>query len=210
MTTDANAPSPRSAEVVALEGEIDLHESPQVTQRLNPLIARKLPSIHLDLSRVSYIDSSGLAAFVDAMQRIQAYGGEFALDRHAGERAQDFRDFAARSGVQDLSGWRRCPARRCLSRRQTLPAAARPVSAPPRVDHHVAYARGRATARRTGGTRPRRRSTPRTSSASRETYGSRTVDPSSAGNGADCRMAFHVRTARMAYSVTWASLRMRK
>ena len=47
--------------------------------RLNPLIARKLPSIHLDLSKVSYIDSSGLATFIDAMQRTQAYGGEFAL-----------------------------------------------------------------------------------------------------------------------------------
>ena len=78
MTTNANDSS-REPEVVALEGEIDLHESPQVTQRLNPLIARKLPRIYLDLSRVSYVDSSGLAAFVDAMQRIQAYGGEFAL-----------------------------------------------------------------------------------------------------------------------------------
>ena len=78
MTTNANASS-REPEVVALEGEIDLHESPQVTQRLNPLIAKKLPRIYLDLSGVSYVDSSGLAAFVDAMQRIQAYGGEFAL-----------------------------------------------------------------------------------------------------------------------------------
>ena len=65
--------------VVALEGEIDLHESPQVMERLNPLIAKQSPRIHLDLSRVSYIDSSGLATFIDAMQRIQAYGGEFAL-----------------------------------------------------------------------------------------------------------------------------------
>ena len=71
--------SPSNPEVVALEGEIDLHESPQVMDRLNPLIAKKLPSIHLDLSKVSYIDSSGLATFIDAMQRIQAYGGEFAL-----------------------------------------------------------------------------------------------------------------------------------
>ncbi len=78
MTTDAT-PQPSDAEVVALEGEIDLHESPQVIERLNPLIARKSPLIHLDLSKVSYIDSSGLAAFIDAMQRIQAYGGEFAL-----------------------------------------------------------------------------------------------------------------------------------
>jgi anti-sigma B factor antagonist len=71
--------SSRKPEVVALDGEIDLHESPMLMERLNPLIARKLPRIHLDLSRVSYIDSSGLAAFIDAMQRIQAYGGEFAL-----------------------------------------------------------------------------------------------------------------------------------
>lgn len=78
MATNPSSSSPRP-EVVALEGEIDLHESPQVIERLNPLIARKLPLIHLDLSRVSYIDSSGLAAFIDAMQRIQAYGGEFAL-----------------------------------------------------------------------------------------------------------------------------------
>jgi anti-sigma B factor antagonist len=71
--------TPSQPEVVALEGEIDLHESPQVLARINPLIANRSPKIHLDMSRVSYIDSSGLAAFIDAMQRIQAYGGEFAL-----------------------------------------------------------------------------------------------------------------------------------
>jgi anti-sigma B factor antagonist len=76
MSVPAAAAEP---EVLALEGEIDLHESPGLIARINPLIARKLPRIHLDLSRVSYIDSSGLAAFIDAMQRVQEYGGEFAL-----------------------------------------------------------------------------------------------------------------------------------
>ena len=74
-----SSPSQSQPEVVALEGEIDLHESPQVMARINPLIASRLPKIHVDMSRVSYIDSSGLATFIDAMQRIQAYGGEFAL-----------------------------------------------------------------------------------------------------------------------------------
>ena len=78
MSVDPS-PSNRGAEVVPLEGEIDLHESPQLMDRLNPLIARKSPCVHLDMSRVSYIDSSGLAVFIDAMQRIQSYGGEFAL-----------------------------------------------------------------------------------------------------------------------------------
>lgn len=65
--------------VVPLEGEIDLNETPQVMSLLAPLIAEQKPRIHVDLSRVSYIDSSGLATFIDAMQRVQAYGGEFAL-----------------------------------------------------------------------------------------------------------------------------------
>lgn len=77
MATPEN--SQTAPEVIALDGEIDLHESPQVLERINPLIARKMPKIHLDMSRVSYIDSSGLAAFIDAMQRVQSYGGEFAL-----------------------------------------------------------------------------------------------------------------------------------
>src|SRR5688572_15297715 len=65
--------------VLALEGEIDLHESPAVREKMNPLIDAKLPKIVVDLTGVSYIDSSGLALFIEAMQRIQAYGGKFAL-----------------------------------------------------------------------------------------------------------------------------------
>ena len=107
VMTPEHSSSTRQPDVVALEGEIDLHESPQVMERLNPLIAKQSPRIHLDLSRVSYIDSSGLATFIDAMQRIQAYGGRIRPDRHARERPQDFRDFPLGSGVQNLSerGW---------------------------------------------------------------------------------------------------------
>lgn len=68
-----------SPDLLALNGEIDLHESPRVRERLDPLIAGKLPRIFVDLSGVSYIDSSGIAVFIEAMQRIQAYGGKLAL-----------------------------------------------------------------------------------------------------------------------------------
>lgn len=64
---------------LALDGEIDLHESPNVKAKLLPLISQKQPKIVVDLDGVSYIDSSGLALFIEAMQRVQAYGGKFAL-----------------------------------------------------------------------------------------------------------------------------------
>lgn len=74
----ANVSTPEPG-VFALEGEIDLHESPQIKEKMKPLIEAKQPRVLVDLSGVSYIDSSGLALFIEAMQRVQAYGGQFLL-----------------------------------------------------------------------------------------------------------------------------------
>lgn len=65
--------------VVALEGEIDLHRSDEVRALLEPHLAAKTPKVIVDLSGVGYMDSSGLAVFIEAMQRVQGYGGKFAL-----------------------------------------------------------------------------------------------------------------------------------
>lgn len=65
--------------VIAPEGEIDLHSSALVKDQLEPLIEAKRPRVVVDLSGVSYVDSSGLAVFIEAMQRVQSYGGVFAL-----------------------------------------------------------------------------------------------------------------------------------
>ena len=71
-------PTTQSA-VLPLEGEIDLHVSPQVSTSLSSMIAQKLPRVVVDLSKVTYIDSSGLAVLIEAMQNVNQYGGQFAL-----------------------------------------------------------------------------------------------------------------------------------
>jgi anti-sigma B factor antagonist len=65
--------------VIAPEGEIDLHSSVLVKEQIEPLIDARRAKVVVDLSGVSYIDSSGLAIFIEAMQRVQEYGGAFAL-----------------------------------------------------------------------------------------------------------------------------------
>ena len=74
-------PMPRKdrPNVLPLEGEIDLHVSPTVTASLNIMIEKKPKQLVVDLSRVSYIDSAGLAAFIQGMQKVEADGGKFAL-----------------------------------------------------------------------------------------------------------------------------------
>ena len=65
--------------VLPLEGEIDLHVAPQIGASLAALIKNKPPRLVVDLSQVSYIDSSGLAVLIEAMQNVGRYGGTFAI-----------------------------------------------------------------------------------------------------------------------------------
>ena len=63
--------------VLPLEGDINLYVSPAVTESLNAMIKKKPERIVIDLSRATYIDSSGVAALILAMQEVEAYGGKF-------------------------------------------------------------------------------------------------------------------------------------
>src|SRR6266478_8007232 len=65
--------------VLPLEGDIDLHVSPAVTESLNAMIKKKPERIVIDLSRATYIDSAGVAALILAMQEVEAYGGKLFL-----------------------------------------------------------------------------------------------------------------------------------
>ena len=70
---------PDEPNVLPLEGEIDLHVSPRVAESLRALAEKKPERLVVDLSRVTYIDSSGLAALIEGMQTVEAYGGKFVL-----------------------------------------------------------------------------------------------------------------------------------
>ncbi|HEV2097255.1 MAG TPA: STAS domain-containing protein [Chthoniobacterales bacterium] len=65
--------------VLPLKGEIDLHVSPRIAASLGAMLDEKPKTLVVDLSDVSYIDSSGLAVLIEGMQSVEAYGGKFAL-----------------------------------------------------------------------------------------------------------------------------------
>ena len=70
---------PESKNVLPLEGEIDLHVSPRISEKLGEMIKLKPSRVVIDLSRVTYIESSGLAILISAMQDVEEYGGRFAI-----------------------------------------------------------------------------------------------------------------------------------
>jgi anti-sigma B factor antagonist len=68
-----------SPHIIPLEGEIDLHVSPRIANTLNAALKEQPRNLVVDLANVSYIDSSGLAVLIEAMQNVERYGGKFAL-----------------------------------------------------------------------------------------------------------------------------------
>ncbi len=77
--SDISKPMRDRQNVLPLEGEIDLHISPSVTASLQSMIKKRPAKVVVDLSRVTYIDSSGLASLIEGMQNVEEYGGKFAL-----------------------------------------------------------------------------------------------------------------------------------
>lgn len=65
--------------VVQLAGEVDMSNSPAVRDVLMELAGKKTSPIVVELSGVSYMDSSGIATLVEGLQETMSYGGQFRL-----------------------------------------------------------------------------------------------------------------------------------
>ncbi|MFH1190235.1 MAG: STAS domain-containing protein [Candidatus Omnitrophota bacterium] len=65
--------------VCYVDGEIDINTSPGLKKSFDKLIAAKTPKIVVNLSKVTYVDSSGLATLVEILKNMRTYGGRLRL-----------------------------------------------------------------------------------------------------------------------------------
>jgi anti-anti-sigma factor len=61
--------------ICVLEGEININNSPELRKVFEAIIKRNDKKVLVDFSRVSYIDSSGLATLIEMLQRLKKIGG---------------------------------------------------------------------------------------------------------------------------------------
>lgn len=64
--------------VVHLSGDVDMHSSPAVRQAILDGLKGKQPLL-VELSAVTYMDSSGVASLVEGFQTARQQGSEFGL-----------------------------------------------------------------------------------------------------------------------------------
>jgi len=65
--------------VLELSGELDYHSSPELREKLTELTAKQASKILVNLGGVDYMDSSGIATFVEAFQKAKRYQGRLIL-----------------------------------------------------------------------------------------------------------------------------------
>lgn len=68
----------QGASIVVLKGDVDLESSPAAREILLKSVDGA-GKVLVDLSSVTYIDSSGVASLVEALQAAKSNGGRFAL-----------------------------------------------------------------------------------------------------------------------------------
>jgi anti-sigma B factor antagonist len=65
--------------ILEISGEIDFHSSRELRDKFQEVLDKKCSKLLVSLKKVSYIDSSGLATFVEVLQKMKRSGGELVL-----------------------------------------------------------------------------------------------------------------------------------
>jgi len=65
--------------VIAVTGEIHVTTAPEFTERLKDAVAAGTRGVVIDMTRVEFIDSTGLSVLLNALRRITRAGGRLSL-----------------------------------------------------------------------------------------------------------------------------------
>lgn len=73
-----NQKQKNEVQIIELSGELDFQTSPEVRERLHKVI-EQFNKVLVNLKKVNYIDSSGLATFVELLQKMKRTNGSLVL-----------------------------------------------------------------------------------------------------------------------------------
>lgn len=79
QTFDINVTTSGDKAEIAVVGELDFHSAPQLRETIVELVSQGVVDVIVDLSRLEFIDSSGLGILVAARNRTAERGGSLLL-----------------------------------------------------------------------------------------------------------------------------------
>jgi anti-sigma B factor antagonist len=87
---------------ITLNGEIDAYTAPKLRDTILPLSDKNGVNMVVDLSSVTYMDSTGLGVFVGVFKNVKANGGQFKITGLSGRLKRLF-DITGLSDIIDIN-----------------------------------------------------------------------------------------------------------
>lgn len=69
----------KEIQILEVSGEIDFHTSRELRDKFQEMASKNCAKLLINLKNVSYVDSSGLATFVEVLQKMGRSGGKLVL-----------------------------------------------------------------------------------------------------------------------------------
>jgi len=69
----------KGAALLRVFGDVTIHTSPQLREKLKPLLTASMKEVYVALDHVDFMDSSGIATLVEGLQWARMTGGRFVL-----------------------------------------------------------------------------------------------------------------------------------
>ena len=66
--------------VLDLLGDVDAYTGPRLTEYLNAAVGETEGDVHINLARVKFVDSSGIAVFVAAAKQLRERGNDLVVE----------------------------------------------------------------------------------------------------------------------------------
>ncbi|MDQ0273202.1 anti-sigma factor antagonist [Cytobacillus purgationiresistens] len=79
MNININVNDNETLTEISVSGEIDVYTAPKLRETLLPLSEKEQVDMIVDLSGVSYMDSTGLGVFVGLFKNVRAHEGKFKI-----------------------------------------------------------------------------------------------------------------------------------
>ncbi|MBN6888576.1 anti-sigma B factor antagonist [Cytobacillus horneckiae] len=103
MNININVNNNETLTEVTVNGEIDVYTAPKLKEELIPLSEKENVDMIVDLSGVSYMDSTGLGVFVGLFKNVRAHEGSFKIIGLS-SRLQRLFEITGLADIIDISG----------------------------------------------------------------------------------------------------------
>ncbi|MEW6235366.1 MAG: STAS domain-containing protein [Candidatus Omnitrophota bacterium] len=99
LTLNISSDRRKNVIFITVSGPVNAAQSPRLREAIGEAFKKEVQAVIIDMNGVDYMDSSGLATFVEAVQKAEERGAKFAILGNMHERIQHLFEITRLDGL---------------------------------------------------------------------------------------------------------------